>query len=245
MTERALRTFQALTLVGVGFFLLDKILSGDAFFYINQRSIWGEILAALGLIFLAQWVFQSRPASQAQSEVEMRPIGFKARQLLWLGIPILLGLVFPPAPAGAALVRTRGVNLTAPLNASATAASAALDVPEAQRTVLDWIRVYATTSDPGAFDGAAVDVTGFVFHDVRLAQDQFILVRLAVTCCAADPATAGMVVTWPKSAGLAEDSWVRINGELKSVSLDDQIVPGVIASSVEPLEAPLQPYLYP
>jgi uncharacterized repeat protein (TIGR03943 family) len=76
-----------------------------------------------------------------------------------------------------------------------------LALPPAQRTVLDWIRLYGADR-PARAHGQPADVTGFVYHDPRLQPGQFMVGRFTIACCVADAMALGMVVDWPESAEL-------------------------------------------
>ena len=60
MKARRYRAFQALLLALTGFFLLERVWSGKILLYINQRYVLLVLLAAVGLIILAQVVFEER-----------------------------------------------------------------------------------------------------------------------------------------------------------------------------------------
>ena len=68
MSLRTQRSLQALILAALGVFLLQKILSGTLFWYINQRFMILVLAAGLGLLALAQMVFQSLRPSTATAD---------------------------------------------------------------------------------------------------------------------------------------------------------------------------------
>jgi uncharacterized repeat protein (TIGR03943 family) len=120
-----------------------------------------------------------------------------------------------------------------------------LDLAPTERTILDWVRAFNYESDPSIFNGQPADVIGFVFHDTRLTANQFFVGRFAVTCCVADASAIGIIVDWPQSADLADNSWVRVQGTVNAASLDGRPIAELQASTVELVPEPANPYLYP
>jgi putative membrane protein len=95
------------------------------------------------------------------------------------------------------------------------------------------------------FDGQQADVVGFVYHDARLAEGQFLVGRFTVTCCVADAAAIGMIVIWPPAQALPANAWVRVRGAVSAATLDGRPIPLIAAESVEQVAEPDNPYLYP
>jgi uncharacterized repeat protein (TIGR03943 family) len=164
--------------------------------------------------------------------------------LLVVALPVLLGVLIPAKPLGSSAIANRGVNITAPLTAGA-AQPAKLDLAPTDRNILDWIRAFNYASDPKSFAGQPADVIGFVYHDSRLAGEQFLAGRFTVNCCVADAMAIGVIVQWPDSKGLADNGWVRVRGSVQASEIDGRPIPLIIAESVEPVPPPEQPYLYP
>jgi putative membrane protein len=91
-----------------------------------------------------------------------------------------------------------------------------------------------------------VDVTGFIYHDIRLKEGEFMVGRFALTCCVADALAVGLVVTtWPGASQLPDNGWVRVQGTIIPYALDNQVIPGIKAQNVESIPEPQQPYLFP
>lgn len=249
MSLRAYRTFQALILACLGMFLLFKVVDGRILLYISQRFIVIVLLAAVGLIVLAQLVLRERPiqdtdAAEAAHEEhhheEKRP-GWA----LWLvALPLLAGLLVPERPLGASTLQSRGINTSSVVSAGGSAGQSLATNPD-ERSVLDWIRIVSDSPDSRAYEGQAADVTGFVYHDIRFRKDQFLVGRFAITCCVADAVALGMVVDWPEAAGLPDNTWVRVRGQVHSYAMDGKNLPSVQAQAVETIPQPEQPYLFP
>jgi len=106
MTPRTYRTYQALILGAAGIFLLFGVMDGRFIEYIHQRSVMLVVLAAAGMLILAQLVLRERPAPEESSEqAESRPHGPAGgnRQgwMLWLmALPLLIGVLTPERHPG-------------------------------------------------------------------------------------------------------------------------------------------------
>ena len=251
MSPRIYKTLQALILAGLGIFLLQKIWSGTLFWYISNRFFLLTLLAALGFLILAQSILpKRRPASagvehyehdeHAPTHGESSPVW----GLVVVALPVILGMLVPAKPLGAAAIANKGVNTAAPLVA-AGGQPVNLDLAPTDRNILDWIRAFNYASDPAALNGQPADVIGFVYQDSRLGEDRFLVGRFTINCCVADALAIGMAVNWKDAASLAANSWVRVKGPVAATTADGQRLPLINAESVESVPEPSQPYLYP
>ena len=247
MPSRRKRTFQALLLALLGMYLLERAWSGQLLLYINQRFAILVVLAGIGLVALAQAAFQARMTAGDGEEAERghaQAGGWLHSGLAWLALPLLVGVLVPVKALGTSSLANRGIQLAAPFQVQ-SAAGTLLEKPPGQRSVLDWIRAFDEASDPAGMTGEPVDAIGFVYHDARLADGQFLLARYTIACCIADASAIGITVAWPAAAGLADNQWVRVQGEIAARQQDGQSVPLVRATQVTTIPEPAQPYLFP
>jgi len=252
MSVRSFRALQALILAGLGLFLLSRIWNGKILLYINQRFVILVFLAGLGLIILAQVVFQDRLSDRNGTEEKGSTSTGKEMNeprmrwnLWWIAIPVMIGLVIPAKPLSASAIAMRGINTGAPLTVRVGDAQMSLALAPEERTVLDWIRLISTADEPQTLVGQPVDVIGFVYHDPRLSSNQFMIGRFTITCCVADALALGMIVSWPGVEGLVENTWVRVQGSLELTQLDGRTLPKIAANGIEVVPQPEQPYLFP
>jgi len=263
LSLRTQRSLQALVLAGLGLFLLHKIWTGTLYWYINQRFMLLILLAAVGLLALAKLVLPSprRPAAagEAHDHAENDHAHDHAHDhdhdhgqgqagpawgLLFLAVPLALGLLVPARPLGTAAIANKGINANAPLTAGGSA-PVQLDLASTDRNVLDWVRAFNYASDPATYTGEAADVIGFVYHPDGLPAGQFLISRFAVTCCSADATAVGLLVNWPDAANLTDNTWVRVRGAMAVGAFAGRPTPLINADSLEGVAEPDQPYLYP
>lgn len=99
--------------------------------------------------------------------------------------------------------------------------------------------------DQRAFDrgghsmrGAKLRLTGFVARPTD--GEGFRLARYQIACCAADAVAAVVRVSGAAGAEPARDAWFSVTGTFRGVGTDG--VPEFVASAVQQLPAPLDPY---
>lgn len=259
---------KALLLLALAAFLYTRLAGGTLFFYINQRFMVYTLIAIVGLLLVA---LSYRPLARrpgagehaGHEHVHEHPTDGTDRSdatahaghhhaLTWTGaalvlLPIVLGILVPPQPLGAAALSNREVEIsTRQVSSLPAAIRAAGEKNASERNILDWLHTFSGAADPAAqFAGQPVGVSGFVFRDERFADDQFMVTRFVVSCCVADANVAGMVVRWPDAAALPADQWVQVEGLLAAGELAGDALPVVAAQQVTPIDVPQQPYLYP
>jgi len=259
MTLRLYRLFQGLVLLLLGIFLLVKIVSGKLIWYINQRFVPLTVLAVIALAVIGVTLLDEirrtagnhgshheehdRPPDEEEAQDGHEHAPSRWRLVLIL-IPLAIGILVPARPLTADAMNSKGVNASAPALASGSSV-VKFDQAADERNILDWLRLFGSNDDPGTYLGHDANVIGFVYHDPRLKDGQFLVSRFALVCCAADAFAVGMVVEWPQSAALPNDQWVKVKGPVEAINLEDQKLPLIQAKSVEPVQIPDQPYLFP
>ncbi len=153
---------------------------------------------------------------------------------------VVLTLVLPPASLSAELAMSRDVGAT-PLFGGADTVQLASTGDTASFGVGDWATVFATATNPEAFDGDTIELTGFVTPaDAAAADGAFDLTRLVITHCVIDAQPASLpIVGAVASPGTGQ--WVTITGTVRSSS-DGRLV--VDAAAVEEIAEPEDPYEY-
>ncbi len=263
MAGKNIHILRGIIFIGWGFFLVQKVESGEIQYYINQRYLFLVFLGAvafvgLGLVTLMNALQTTKPtASTAGHSHQAEENGFSDHHdpettgslpvlgTLVIAIPLLLGLIIPARPLGSSALTNRGVDAAAPLIRRVGGSATTLNQATTDRSVLDWVSLFSAASDPGIYSGQDAQVTGFVYHDPRLPKNQFFVSRFVITCCVADASALGMLVTWTGSEKLAENGWVQVKGSIFTATVGGQVLPGITAQAVDPIATPDQPYLSP
>lgn len=255
--SRTYRLTQAVLMTALGLLLAEKLWTGDIFYYINERFfpliLFGAI-ASLTLAVGAFWLWQREGAhththghahGHDDHDHPHLPARFPVWSVWWVAVPVVLSLIVPSRPLGASAIDNRGLNLSGPLTVGRNGAVATLQIAPADRNILDWIRAFNYSADPAEFTDQPADVIGFVYKDPRLPAGQFLVSRFTVTCCAADAAAVALLVAWPDTANLPENAWVRVRGPVRVAEFNGRPTPLIAAASLEQVEQPAHPYMYP
>lgn len=146
-------------------------------------------------------------------------------------------LLVPPATLSAEIAMSRDTG-AAPLFQGADNVALAATGDTASFGVGEWASVFATATNPEAFDGDDVTLTGFVTPAGEAAGDGFALTRLVITHCVIDaqPASVPVAVAGAPSTG----EWVTVTGTIRDVDGRLQIE----AASIEVVDEPRDPYEY-
>jgi uncharacterized repeat protein (TIGR03943 family) len=145
-------------------------------------------------------------------------------------------LLLPPASLSAEIAQTRDVG-SAPLFAGADVVNLATHGDTAKFGVGDWASVFATATNPDAFEGDAVTLTGFVTPG---GGGGFDLTRLVITHCVIDAQPASVPIAASVSAP-ATGKWVEISGTVRSTASGRL---EIAATDVRDIAEPKDPYEY-
>ena len=249
MPQRMFRSFQGLLLLGLCIFLATKALNGQLTWYINSRFVPLTVIGTLFLAILAQTIFteirRSRQHDLEHPEHHHDHDHASTSATLWvMFIPLAIGLLIPTRPLDSSAFSTKGFNTSAPLISSDSSAQI-FETESEERNILDWLKLFNFQDDITEFVGQKASVIGFVYFDDILGTDQFFVSRFVVSCCAADSFAIAMPVQWDGASTLQQDAWVLVKGDINSIELKDQRTPLIVAESVQAVDAPDQPYLYP
>ena len=130
-------------------------------------------------------------------------------------------------------------------NAAVNASFSTFSSDPLKWNVLDWLRAFNSAEDATSFNGKQADVIGFVYREASFADDQFMVARFTISCCVADASAIGLPVIWEQAGDFPQDTWVRVQGAFEVGQFRGDTVPVLHATSVETVEQPEHPYLYP
>ena len=247
MPQRMFRSYQGLILLGLCIFFASKAANGQLTWYINSRFVPLTIMGILFLAVMAQVVFTEirRSRKHEMEHPEYHHEHAHASVSLWVMlIPLAIGLLIPARPLDSSAFSTKGFNTSAPLVSSSSSASI-FETESQERSILDWLKLFSYQDDVAQFVGQEASVIGFVYFDEALTSDQFYVSRFVISCCAADGFAIAMPVRWEGAADLQQDSWVLVRGNIESIDLGGQRTPMIVAATVQAVDIPDQPYLFP
>ncbi|MEV8267658.1 TIGR03943 family protein [Microbacterium sp. NPDC076911] len=147
---------------------------------------------------------------------------------------VLLTLGLAPASLSAEIAISRDVG-AAPLFAGSDIVTLAATGDTDSFGVGEWASVFATATNPDAFDGNAVELTGFVTPS---ESGDFDITRLVITHCVIDAQPASVSIA--SNADIPETGqWVTVTGTVRSTS-DGQLA--IEPTSIEEIDEPEIPY---
>jgi uncharacterized repeat protein (TIGR03943 family) len=236
---------KAVLLIGLCLYFAWVIASGNLANYINARFAWLSYVAVAIFALLGAWQAWQLLRRANADDSAMPALASHGRDISWgtlavIAIPLLLGTLVPSRPLG---VEAIGGNIAITNAAAANVAEFTID--PLQRNILDWLRVFNTTTDFHELDGERADLTGFVYREPTFGEDQFMIARYSVSCCVADASALGVPVAYADAAALEPGQWVRVLGAFQVGNFRDNLLPILQVESVELIEQPQHPYLYP
>lgn len=112
--------------------------------------------------------------------------------------------------------------------------------------IIDMLYAIQMPSYREEFEGKEVELTGQVVPMTtgNPKGDRFQVVRMFITCCAADAKPVGVIVQYPKPLKVPEMGWVKIIGKPTFPMEGGRHTAVLEASVVEPCEAPSEPFVY-
>ncbi|MFF2445017.1 TIGR03943 family putative permease subunit [Priestia megaterium] len=94
------------------------------------------------------------------------------------------------------------------------------------------------------FIGKKVEVSGFVYREKGFKDNQFVVARFGISCCAADASVYGLLSTLENASTLKKDTWVHIKGIIQKTTYNGEDAPYVQVQQIESIHPPDNPYVY-
>ncbi|MCM3544282.1 TIGR03943 family putative permease subunit [Priestia megaterium] len=94
------------------------------------------------------------------------------------------------------------------------------------------------------FIGKKIEVNGFVYREKGFKNNQFVVARFGISCCAADASVYGLLSKLENASTLKNDSWVRIKGIIQKTTYNGEDVPYIQVQQIESIDQPDNPYVY-
>lgn len=111
------------------------------------------------------------------------------------------------------------------------------------RGFLDTMLVISAYQDK--FQGREIELSGFVYRDQAMAENELAITRTAITCCLADASFYGILVRGDGLNVFPTDSWIKIRGIIEQGLVLDQDMLMISSIEAQPVETPESPYVYP
>lgn len=99
--------------------------------------------------------------------------------------------------------------------------------------------------NPDKYDGKEIEITGFVYKDKNLKENEFVIGRFMMVCCAADMQIVGIRCDSNNLEHYENDTWIKVKGKLKKDTYEGKIDPIIVAEHIEKDLNPNTSYVYP
>lgn len=239
-----------LVLLGLGAWLLLRVWDGTLSYYLHPRFNVLIALTGLCLVFVGSWLllwYKNSSSEQMSGGLE----GVSGMALV--AVVVLAGLIVPPRPLDSSrlnLSSTKSGVAVSGGSSNRALAQALLKQDWKDTSKLDTVRWSlldwsAALNDPQRAEnliGRPSDVVGFVIRPKAESSRYFLVARYVVVCCTADSSALKVPVVSDTAQTLEEGQWVRVRGVLGKSS-NETIT--FLASSVDIISRPTQPYLFP
>jgi putative membrane protein len=244
-TEQAQGWVKALLLLGLGLYFVYNIATGNLANYINVRFGWLSYVAAVLFLLLGVmsiWGLRRESGEHGHHHDHDHDHGTVSWGVLAIiATPLILGTLIPSRPLGAAAVDG---NIS--LNSSVSAGSVSTFTGDPLTwNVLDWLRAFNQSDNLTSFNGKEADVIGFVYREITFPDGQFMVARFAISCCVADSSAIGLPVVFADAVSFPADTWVQVHGTFHIGEFRGDTVPLLYADTIEVVDQPEHPYLYP
>ena len=100
-------------------------------------------------------------------------------------------------------------------------------------------------ANPDKYVGREIEIAGFVYKDKTLKENEFIVGRFMMVCCAADLQIAGLGCEGTNLEEYPNDTWIKIKGKVKNDTSDGTADPVIVVEHMEKDLKPDTSYVYP
>ncbi|MNW29791.1 hypothetical protein D3C74_66530 [compost metagenome] len=94
------------------------------------------------------------------------------------------------------------------------------------------------------FQDRPIRLKGFVYREGSMDANTFAISRFLMMCCPADAMPFGVLVAGNNAAAFPKDTWVEIEGYIKTTSMNGKDALSIQASQIRTIEEPTSPYIF-
>jgi putative membrane protein len=96
-----------------------------------------------------------------------------------------------------------------------------------------------------SFVGKTIEISGFVYREPDMNQNQFVVGRFAMDCCSADALPYGVLIEDTNGSEYKNDTWIKVRGQIDTTIYNGNEIMVFKPESIESIAAPATPYIYP
>lgn len=238
-----------LILFGFSFYLFYLVLTGKIGIFINPKMVKYTIFSAFAFIVLALYQIKKIFMISRNNKVKF---GY-----ILLLLPLILG--FTAQGFDFSIADTKGVNIieTSKVTTDTTVVSTNISKSfiEDGVVVFSDVNFYEIVDDINYnindYQGKKVKISGMVYRDKAFKDNEFVISRMVMSCCAADSQIVGLMSKLDNAKALNNGEWVKIQGTIKNIiyknqySNKDEEMPIIIVDKIDRNQTPGEKYIYP
>ncbi len=243
---RLLAWMEVVAVLAWGILLLKYWLDGSLNILVHPNyfglvAITGLALFLIGLTKGYQIYRYPQTPPPNTGHLSLLPTGWTTGLLIGTAV---IGLMTTPRVFASTTAIQRGVTEAVSATRAHPQSFRSQSKPE-NRSLVDWVRTLNAYPEPDTYSGQKVNINGFVVVAPALGNNYLLLTRFILTCCAADAYPIALPVQLTESSSLYKpDSWLQIQGKMATVTLEGKRQLVVIATAVQPISPPKNPYDY-
>ncbi|MEM6284868.1 MAG: TIGR03943 family protein [Chloroflexota bacterium] len=232
---------QVAILAGLGAYFVYNIYSGNLANYINERFVWLSYVAAILFFAIAAFsAFKNLRGEETEYGLSENMNTVTWTVIVTAAMPLIFGTMIPSQPLG-----VEAVNGNISTNAVVGVSQNTFSIAPENRNILDWLREFNSSTNYDVFNGQPANVSGFIYREPDFAENQFMVARFTVSCCVADASALGLPVFADNAPDFQTGEWVQISGTVQVDEFTGEVLPIINSRSIERIELPEHPYLYP
>jgi uncharacterized repeat protein (TIGR03943 family) len=201
------------------------------------------LLIVLALVAIIGDIRRGGPRTHDETDDHTEAHSHKAG-IVWLLIVPVLILIFVTPPALRPSAAAPSVTTVSNNDVIFKEAFPPLPPGEAPELSLPEVLMREFHDAAGSLTNRPITVIGFVLNEKQGVD----LGRIVIICCAADAQLARIHLGGPavaQAAGLPDNTWVRVEGEVTPPPPNSARIPTLQATAVTRIDAPANPYDYP
>lgn len=128
----------------------------------------------------------------------------------------------------------------------AEAANKVVEVKNIEVNNKNYIETLMNMSDTlDSFVGSEISIDGFIFRDKTMKSNEFVIGRLAITCCTADAQLIGYLCKYDGDCStIIDHNWYNVKAKIETIVQDGVLLPYFNIEKIIEIDKPTDEYIY-
>lgn len=172
---------------------------------------------------------------------------------LIFALPIVMFVVANPSQLDASMLNNKGyqVETTSKVTTQTVQPETNSSNPNTKEAQVFLEQMNKLANEGDQMMGQTVELTGMIYLQDDFTDQQFVLCRLMINCCAADGQVIGILCETDSPFTFASDQWVCVSGVVEATTYLDPTtqvemeMTQIHVTDIKEVESPEEPYVYP